>query len=59
MCSRPKQRRSVDSRDASAAFLAAARALFECRGRAVVTGIGKSAHIARKHLHDLFRAKVA
>src|SRR6202051_4242278 len=31
-----------------AAFLAAARALFECRGRGVVTGIGKSGHIARK-----------
>ena len=31
-----------------AAFLAAARALFECRGRVVVTGIGKSGHIARK-----------
>jgi len=30
------------------AFLAAARALFECRGRVVVTGIGKSGHIARK-----------
>ena len=29
-------------------FLAAARALFECRGRVVVTGIGKSGHIARK-----------
>ena len=31
-----------------AQFLAAARALFECRGRVVVTGIGKSGHIARK-----------
>jgi arabinose-5-phosphate isomerase len=31
-----------------APFLAAARALFECRGRVVVTGIGKSGHIARK-----------
>src|SRR6266704_3736404 len=31
-----------------AAFLAAARTLFECRGRVVVTGIGKSGHIARK-----------
>ena len=30
------------------AFLAAARALFACRGRVVVTGIGKSGHIARK-----------
>ena len=30
------------------AFLAAARTLFECRGRVVVTGIGKSGHIARK-----------
>ncbi len=30
------------------AFLAAARALFDCRGRVVVTGIGKSGHIARK-----------
>lgn len=29
-------------------FLAAARTLFECRGRVVVTGIGKSGHIARK-----------
>jgi arabinose-5-phosphate isomerase len=29
-------------------FLAAARALFDCRGRVVVTGIGKSGHIARK-----------
>jgi arabinose-5-phosphate isomerase len=31
-----------------AAFLAAAGALFGCRGRVVVTGIGKSGHIARK-----------
>ena len=31
-----------------ASFLAAARVLFECRGRVVVTGIGKSGHIARK-----------
>jgi len=31
-----------------APFLAAARALFNCRGRVVVTGIGKSGHIARK-----------
>ena len=31
-----------------APFLAAARVLFECRGRVVVTGIGKSGHIARK-----------
>jgi arabinose-5-phosphate isomerase len=31
-----------------AAFLGAARALFDCRGRVVVTGIGKSGHIARK-----------
>jgi arabinose-5-phosphate isomerase len=31
-----------------AAFLAAAGALFACRGRVVVTGIGKSGHIARK-----------
>jgi arabinose-5-phosphate isomerase len=31
-----------------AQFLAAARALFDCRGRVVVTGIGKSGHIARK-----------
>jgi arabinose-5-phosphate isomerase len=31
-----------------AAFLEAARTLFECRGRVVVTGIGKSGHIARK-----------
>ena len=31
-----------------APFLAAARALFDCRGRVVVTGIGKSGHIARK-----------
>jgi arabinose-5-phosphate isomerase len=30
------------------AFLDAARALYECRGRVVVTGIGKSGHIARK-----------
>jgi arabinose-5-phosphate isomerase len=29
-------------------FLAAARVLFGCRGRVVVTGIGKSGHIARK-----------
>jgi len=29
-------------------FLAAARTLFECHGRVVVTGIGKSGHIARK-----------
>ena len=29
------------------AFVDAARALFECRGRVVVTGIGKSGHIAR------------
>jgi arabinose-5-phosphate isomerase len=31
-----------------APFLAAARTLLECRGRVVVTGIGKSGHIARK-----------
>src|SRR5436309_1986691 len=31
-----------------AEFLEAARTLFECRGRVVVTGIGKSGHIARK-----------
>ena len=31
-----------------APFLAAARALFDCRGRVVVIGIGKSGHIARK-----------
>jgi arabinose-5-phosphate isomerase len=31
-----------------AQFLAAARTLFDCRGRVVVTGIGKSGHIARK-----------
>ena len=31
-----------------APFLDAARTLFECRGRVVVTGIGKSGHIARK-----------
>src|SRR5689334_2923839 len=31
-----------------AAFLAAARALFDCRGRVVVIGIGKSGHVARK-----------
>jgi arabinose-5-phosphate isomerase len=31
-----------------APFLAAARTLFDCRGRVVVTGIGKSGHIARK-----------
>ena len=30
------------------AFLAAARVLFGCDGRVVVTGIGKSGHIARK-----------
>ena len=30
------------------AFLAAARALFSCRGRVVVSGMGKSGHIARK-----------
>ena len=30
------------------AFLAAARTLYDCRGRVVVTGIGKSGHIARK-----------
>jgi arabinose-5-phosphate isomerase len=30
------------------AFLAAARMLLGCRGRVVVTGIGKSGHIARK-----------
>src|SRR5579862_5752055 len=29
-------------------FLAAARALYDCRGRVVVTGIGKSGHVARK-----------
>jgi arabinose-5-phosphate isomerase len=29
-------------------FLEAARTLFDCRGRVVVTGIGKSGHIARK-----------
>ena len=45
-----------------AAFLAAARALFECRGRVVVTGIGKSGHIARKlltHVRDVMRTGVA
>ena len=31
-----------------APFLSAARALFECRGRVVVIGIGKSGHVARK-----------
>jgi arabinose-5-phosphate isomerase len=31
-----------------AQFLAAARALLDCRGRVVVIGIGKSGHIARK-----------
>src|SRR5438105_770838 len=31
-----------------APFLSAARTLFDCRGRVVVTGIGKSGHIARK-----------
>jgi arabinose-5-phosphate isomerase len=31
-----------------APFLAAARTLFDCRGRVVVIGIGKSGHIARK-----------
>jgi arabinose-5-phosphate isomerase len=31
-----------------APFLAAARTLLECRGRVVVTGIGKSGHIGRK-----------
>src|SRR6059036_2427497 len=31
-----------------APFLAAARTLFDCRGRVVVTGIGKSGHVARK-----------
>ena len=31
-----------------AAFVAAAEAIFCCRGRVVVTGIGKSGHIARK-----------
>ncbi|MGH8712385.1 MAG: KpsF/GutQ family sugar-phosphate isomerase [Casimicrobiaceae bacterium] len=30
------------------AFVAAARAIFACRGRVVVTGIGKSGHLARK-----------
>ncbi|MFI4953430.1 MAG: SIS domain-containing protein, partial [Burkholderiales bacterium] len=30
------------------AFVAAARAIFACSGRVVVTGIGKSGHIARK-----------
>ena len=30
-----------------APFLAAARALLDCRGRVVVIGIGKSGHIAR------------
>jgi arabinose-5-phosphate isomerase len=31
-----------------AAFVAAADAIYNCRGRVVVTGIGKSGHIARK-----------
>ena len=31
-----------------ASFLAAVRALFDCRGRVVVIGIGKSGHVARK-----------
>ena len=39
--------RALESR-LGGAFLAAARALFDCRGRVVVTGIGKSGHIARK-----------
>jgi arabinose-5-phosphate isomerase len=39
--------RALESR-LGAAFLAAARVLFDCRGRVVVTGIGKSGHIARK-----------
>jgi arabinose-5-phosphate isomerase len=39
--------RALESR-LGASFLAAARALYECRGRVVVTGIGKSGHIARK-----------
>jgi arabinose-5-phosphate isomerase len=38
---------SLQSRLGSS-FLAAVRALFDCRGRVVVTGIGKSGHIARK-----------
>src|SRR5207237_9501268 len=39
--------RSLEARP-GAAFLSAARILFECRGRAVVIGIGKSGHIGRK-----------
>jgi arabinose-5-phosphate isomerase len=39
--------RSLESR-LGATFLAAARVLYGCRGRVVVTGIGKSGHIARK-----------
>jgi arabinose-5-phosphate isomerase len=39
--------RALESR-LGGAFLAAARVLFDCRGRVVVTGIGKSGHIARK-----------
>ena len=39
--------RALESR-LGTSFLAAARALYECRGRVVVTGIGKSGHIARK-----------
>ena len=48
-CWRPKPRRSARSQRGSAtAFLAAVRALSRCRGRVVVSGIGKSGHIARK-----------
>ena len=39
--------RSLEDR-LGAPFLAAARLLLGCRGRVVVTGIGKSGHIARK-----------
>src|SRR5437867_12236660 len=39
---------SALSQRLGAPFLAAARTLFDCRGRVVVTGIGKSGHIARK-----------
>jgi arabinose-5-phosphate isomerase len=39
--------RSLEGR-LGATFIAAARVLYGCRGRVVVTGIGKSGHIARK-----------
>ncbi|MDY7577787.1 KpsF/GutQ family sugar-phosphate isomerase [Herbaspirillum sp. RTI4] len=43
-----KHRLVDDSSAAAASFIAAVSLLYHCKGRAVVSGIGKSGHIARK-----------